>query len=272
MKKRILLFIDILLLIGWTVVGLLNLIFFIIHASPASISGLIEGNASISFAFMTASSIFMLLISAAAFYIAFRRREVMDKIRAGLPWRIARGLLTLFALFFISVEIIIINYSFPKPVPETSELLILGAHVRPDGLSVTLHNRLAVGAAYANGHPDVQVFVSGGQGLNEPISEAAAMRDFLVTQGVSEDRIRLEDQSHNTFENMVYTYRMLPIKSERRPIIIVTSEFHICRASMLASRAGFEPYFIPAPTPRSLLLSSYSREFFGLIKSYLFDR
>ncbi|MCL2058937.1 MAG: YdcF family protein [Oscillospiraceae bacterium] len=263
---------DWVLFAGWTVVGLLNFIFFVVHVSPVNLIGLFTGRSSISFAFMTVSAFIMLPISVIVAYCAARRRPLLEKLRQSPQWRVARLVLSAFAAFFIIVELNLVVASFPGAAPPTPEIIILGAHVSEDGLSATLHSRLTAGLAHANANPEARVIVSGGQGLDEPVSEAAAMRDYLVSQGLSADRILMEDNSHNTFENLINTLELLTVGDEPYPVTIVTSEFHIFRTAMLARRVGLEPHFVAARTPRSILLSSYSREFFGLIKSYFTDR
>ena len=272
MKRKLSLLVDIMLFAGWTVVGLLNLVFFIIHASPVNLAGLFDGGASISFTFMAASSVTMLSMSALIIYLAARRKELFWRLRGCIPWKAARVLLSAFAAFFITVVSMMVAASFPGVIPPTSEIIILGAHVAPEGLSSTLESRLIAAAEYAKSNPGARLILSGGQGLDEPVSEAAAMFDYLTAQGIDKERLLLEDKSHNTYENLTNSYALLPTGGEPYPVTIVTSEFHILRTSILAERAGFKAYFVPARTPRGILPSCYSREFFGLIKSYISDR
>jgi len=272
MKRNAAWYIDLTIFLGWTIIGALNLVFFAVHASRVNLTALIAGGASLSFTFMAVSSLIMTLASAAAIYLSLKYKALLERIRGSRPWRVIRIILSLFAAIFIFVETDIILASFPGPIPTTPEIIILGAQVSDDGLSTTLYNRLSAGLEYAKAHEDIRVIVSGGQGLDEPVSEAAAMRDFLVARGLDEGRIYTESSSHNTFQNLKNTMAMLPKGDEPYPITIVTSEYHIRRTAMLAKRAGYEPYFIPAKTPLSILLSCYSREFFGLIKSFLVDR
>ena len=272
MKKRIPFILDMLIYIGWTGIGLVNFVFVLIHASPVNVAGLFTGAASVSFTFMAASAFIMLPVSAIALYLALRRRELIERMRKNIVWRMARAALTVFGAFFIIVQAMMVAASLPKDIPATPEIIILGAHVSRQGPSATLLSRLEAGAEYAAANPDMRIVVSGGQGLDEPVTEASAMSDYLISKGISADRILLEDRSSNTFENLNFSRPLLPEGEGPYPITIVTSEFHILRTSMLAVRAGYTPYFIPARTPRSILLSSYSREFFGLIKSFLTDR
>jgi len=272
MKIRLSIILDIILYAGWTVIGLLNIIFFLVHASLVNVIGVFTGEASVSFIFMTTSAFVMLTVSVLIVIMAKRRGEALERLRGSLVWRCARAVLTVFGVFFVAVISVMVGASLPRQIPQTPEVIILGAYVSQDGPSATLLGRLVAGAEYAAGRPDVRVIVSGGQGLDEPVTEASAMRDYLVGQSISADRILLEERSGNTFENLVFTRAMLPEGDGPYPVTIVTSEFHVLRASMLAERAGYKPYFIPARTPPSILLSCYSREFFGLIKSFFVDR
>lgn len=53
------------------------------------------------------------------------------------------------------------------------------------------------------------VVVSGGRGPGEDISEADAMEQYLIEQGVAENRIRKEDQSVSTRENLSFSRRFI---------------------------------------------------------------
>jgi uncharacterized SAM-binding protein YcdF (DUF218 family) len=61
------------------------------------------------------------------------------------------------------------------------------------------------------------------------------------------------------------------VSDERIKIMIVTSDFHLFRAKMLANRLGFEPYGLPAVTPRVVATQLMVREYLAIIKSFIFD-
>ena len=88
-------------------------------------------------------------------------------------------------------------------------MVVLGCQVRADGPSILLRDRLDTALEYWEEHPDMTVVVSGGQGPDEYISEAQAMADYLTAHGVDESQILLEDQSHNTDQNLRYTVELL---------------------------------------------------------------
>ena len=157
-------------------------------------------------------------------------------------------------------------------------MIILGCQVRESGPSVLLQDRLDEALAYLEDHPDMTVVVSGGQGPDEPTTEAQAMADYLVEHGVEEEQILLEDRSHNTAQNLRYSRALLE-RGEcgllRRRVLVVSNGFHLTRVRMLAERAGFERNVSTLAAPASHLpsrLHMYIREPLALVKSFLFDR
>ena len=73
-------------------------------------------------------------------------------------------------------------------------LVILGCQVKPEGPSMLLQDRLNKALDYWKEHPDITIVVSGGQGPDEPVTEARAMADYLIQAGVPEDSLMLEEQ------------------------------------------------------------------------------
>ena len=155
-------------------------------------------------------------------------------------------------------------------------MIILGCQLHDWGPSVMLQDRLDKALDYLKDHPEVVVVVSGGQGENEPTSEAQGMADYLADHGFARENIILETQSHNTHQNLTYSARHLEeagvdIKSG---VVIVSNGFHLTRAKMLAGRAGYENVSVlAAPSSHTpTRLKMYIREPLALVKSFVFDR
>jgi len=109
--------------------------------------------------------------------------------------------------------------------------------------------------------------VSGGQGADEPMSEARCMYEHLVAMGIEEDRIWMEDQAASTWANLNYALDLIEEKTGTRPerIGLVSSEYHMFRASLLARDCGVEPIGIPARTSRfSQMVNHFMREIAGV--------
>ena len=155
-------------------------------------------------------------------------------------------------------------------------MIILGCQLHDWGPSVMLQDRLDKALDYLKDHPEVVVVVSGGQGENEPTSEAQGMADYLADHGFARENIILETQSHNTHQNLTYSARHLEEAGVdiKAGVVIVSNGFHLTRAKMLAGRAGYENVSVlAAPSSHTpTRLKMYIREPLALVKSFVFDR
>lgn len=157
-------------------------------------------------------------------------------------------------------------------------MVILGCQVKPWGPSVLLQDRLDKALSYLEDHPDLTVVVSGGQGPDEHISEAQCMYDYLTAHGVDGEQILLEDQSHNTVQNLRYTVDLLAEEGydTTADMVVVSNGFHLTRVRMLWSRVCGGDYNLSTlAAPSSHVpsrLKMYIREPLALVKSFVFDR
>src|SRR5699024_4311035 len=109
--------------------------------------------------------------------------------------------------------------------------------------------------------------VSGGQGLDEPITEAQAMYDELVKLGIDESRIWMEDKATSTWENLNFTLDLIEEKTGVRPekLGVISSEYHLFRSSLFAKKCGVEFVGIPAPTSQpGQRINHFMREVAGV--------
>ncbi|WP_097014053.1 YdcF family protein [Anaerocolumna aminovalerica] len=180
----------------------------------------------------------------------------------------AAGILLFFgAIIFIVTEIRILSSGSKKVSLSAEYVIVLGAQVKGKVLSKTLKSRMDTACKYLKGNKDAKVIVSGGQGDGEDISEAEAMSNYLVKQGIEPYRIIKEDQSVNTYENIKYSKKFL--KEETALVILITSSFHVYRAMGIAKRQGLKVQGLGAPSDQVLVLNYYIREFFAVVKDRL---
>ena len=157
-------------------------------------------------------------------------------------------------------------------------MVILGCQVKPWGPSILLQDRLDKALDYLENHPDMTVVVSGGQGPDEHVTEARAMADYLIEQGVKEERILLEEASHNTVQNLRYTARLLEEEGYdmEQDIVVVSNGFHLTRVRMLFDRVwGGDENLSTLAAPSSHVpsrIKMYIREPLALVKSFVLDR
>lgn len=202
----------------------------------------------------------------------------VTKGRPIIEWDFLRRLIILgiamFTLSFVLIEALIIINNKSEQDYSMDFLIILGAGIRGDRVSLTLQERLDKGLDYLAEHPETTVVVSGGKGFGEAITEAEAMKKYLVERGIKPSRIIMEDKSTSTKENFEYTRKLLTSVGAKGTIkiMVITSDFHMMRAKMLARRFGFDPYGITCDTPRIVRVNSYMREYFAVVKSYILDR
>jgi uncharacterized SAM-binding protein YcdF (DUF218 family) len=186
---------------------------------------------------------------------------------------ILKFLIIVWIISFVIIESLIVFSLKSEENAKVDYLMILGAGLRGKEPSLTLLERLDKGVDYLHINQDVRVIVSGGKGLGEEITEAEAMKNYLIEQGIKEDRIIKEETSTSTMENFKNTKEILnKDNNETVKILIVTNDFHIFRSKILAERNGFEAYGMPSKTPWSILPNSYIREYFAVVKSLVFDR
>lgn len=193
--------------------------------------------------------------------------------------RWVKALLALIAAGILSFAILlglVLTGSYDHISGNPQVMIILGCQVRQNGPSVLLQDRLDEALGYLEEHPDMTVVVSGGQGPDEPTTEAQAMADYLVEHGVEEENILLEGESHNTTQNFQYSKTLLAQENidDSDGVLVVSNGFHLTRARMLAQRAGFDNVSTLA-APESHMpsrLYMYIREPLALVKSFVFDR
>jgi len=148
---------------------------------------------------------------------------------------------------------------------------VLGAGLHGDGVSPVLAERLNEAIAYTVKYPGTPIVVSGGVGDGKNISEAYAMEQYLIKNGVT-SVILLEEQSTNTEENLLYSKAILDeyFAGEDYKIGISTNMFHSYRARLNATNIGLEAYSLITETSNVFALpASYIRESFALTNYWL---
>lgn len=191
--------------------------------------------------------------------------------------KVCKTLIIIGLIFFISIEMVIIVY--PKKSHNNSDyLLVLGAGlIKGDKVSLTLKGRLdaAIECINEDGNESI-IVVSGGKGNDEKISEAEAMKRYLIKNGVSSNKILMEDKSVNTSENFKFSKDIIERYSgksiEEVSVKVVTTDFHSFRSSIIAKRNGYkEIEFYSSRSVMYLIPIFYVREAVAVVKTVIFD-
>lgn len=197
-------------------------------------------------------------------------------------------------LIFAVVEMMIFTGVASRDTSNLDYVIVLGAKVKDEGLSKSLRNRLDKAIEYLEENPGTTLVLSGGQGEDEPVSEAAAMRDYLVFNGVSERQLILETRSSSTVENIAYSRVAIEEDQARRKehrartsitmapgiyeeisdkpvrIGVLTSDFHVFRAEQIAKKWGIpDIYGISSESDPVLFVHFCVRECAAILKDKL---
>lgn len=165
----------------------------------------------------------------------------------------------------------IIKNAVQEPEKNADYIVVLGARVNGTRVTLNLKYRLDVALDYLNENEGTKVVVSGGQGKGEDITEAKAMSDYLVRNGIKSDRIILEDKSKNTNENLKFTAELIGSKTKK--VVIVSNDFHIYRAKCIAKKMGYNDVSgASAKTKPITIPNSFVREAFAVIKYKIFNQ
>ena len=209
----------------------------------------------------------LLLIALILFYTLIPMVGVKHPRFAGIAKRAVTVLLIIGLLIVGVTECFIIEASFGDLREHVDYVVVLGAKVRESGPSVSLWDRIYGARDYLLDHPDAVAIVSGGQGPDEPMSEGLAMYQELVALGIEPERIWIEDKATSTWENLNFSLELIEEKTGNRPVKlgVVSSEYHLFRASLFAKECGVDFVGIPAHTSRpSQMINHFMREVAGV--------
>ena len=151
-------------------------------------------------------------------------------------------------------------------------IIVLGAQVREGGPSVVLKHRLDAAISYLNDNPTTQCIVSGGQGPQEDIPEALAMKRYLIQKGVNEDKIIMEDKSTSTITNFKFSHEIM--KEMGLPddeVVFVTNGYHVYRAASYAKAEGLTVTHLGTDIIWYTIPMNYLREMLAVLKMWVFD-
>ncbi len=152
-------------------------------------------------------------------------------------------------------------------------VIVLGCGIRGERVSVGLAKRLDKAYEYHLKNPDAVIIVSGGQGPQEDITEALAMKRYLMEKGVPEDKIIMEGKSTSTITNLRNSREIMEERGmSLSSVVFVTNAYHVYRTAYYAREEGFIRishlgtdiiwYTVPM---------NYMREMLAVVKMWVLD-
>ncbi|MBR5641743.1 MAG: YdcF family protein [Firmicutes bacterium] len=156
-----------------------------------------------------------------------------------------------------------------KPERDKDYMVILGCRMKDDGTPTPLlKGRVDKALEFAKQQEEetgkALTFVpSGGQGPDEPLSEATCMKNYLMEQGIPEERILCEDQSTSTETNFRNSLEVIRAHSaqEAPQIAYATTNYHVLRAGLIATSLGVRAEGTGSKTKRYFWINAFVREF-----------
>jgi vancomycin permeability regulator SanA len=113
-----------------------------------------------------------------------------------------------------------------------------------------------------------QLIASGGQGIDEVESEAQTIAKDLISRGVPESIITEEPESTSTYENLIFSRKILAAREKMNThIVIITHDFHAARVASMADSLGMNAVVISSSGPRlNNRGRRYAREVLAFLK------
>lgn len=152
---------------------------------------------------------------------------------------VVKYLLLIAALIAIFIEADIVTFGRKAKPSKANCIIVLGCQVFGTNPSPFLQTRLNEGLRLYNEGYGEYIIVSGGKGPGEDVTEAEAMKKYLVDKGVESKNIFIEDKSNSTMENLVLSKEIMD-KNKLKDAVIVSNKYHLRRVSLMAKRISID--------------------------------
>lgn len=213
----------------------------------------------------------VIVVVPAGFLIAAREREpgVLPALMLSLL-----GVAGYIGFVFTLVTLYALVYSRLTPAPGHAAIVVLGSGVPRGTVPPLLASRLDKAVQLyrrelAAGHTPL-VVASGGQGSDEPVSEAHAMGGYLREHGIPGELLLEEDRSTSTRENLTFSRRLLTERGADGRMLVVTSSYHALRAAIQSRQLRLPAQVAGAATARYYVPNAFLREFVALLADHKF--
>lgn len=159
------------------------------------------------------------------------------------------------------------------PAFDKDYILILGCQIRKDGtvtplLKSRVDRALEFGKMQESHSGKMIKYVpSGGQGPDEVMAEADAMKNYLVSEGVPLDRIISENKSLNTYQNIQNSMKLIheDFDGDDPKVAFSTTNYHVFRSGMIAASQGYRLEGIGSRTKSYFWINAFVREYIATL-------
>ena len=220
--------------------------------------------------------VFSLLLTGGAMLIVYLNISLPN--RAGVAWHMVINVLASVYFYLecmlvgaIAAGLIAAGY---KPEPDKDFMIILGCGLKKDGTPTPLlQGRIDRALRFYHEQKEqtgkeLTFVVSGGKGSDEVIAESASMKQYLLEQGISEERIIEEGMSASTLENMKFSKDKITATGMDGKIAFATTNYHVFRSGLCARRVKMRAVGVGAKTKWYFWPNAWVREFAGLLTEH----
>lgn len=182
--------------------------------------------------------------------------------------------LSVLVVTFLSICVCVVSIKMYRVAHQNdytdTTVVVLGCRVKENGPGVMLNERIKSAYNFLTEYPEAKCILSGGKGIDEPISEAECMYNELIEMGISSERLFLESNSTSTKENIKYSIDLIKQNSLVNNVTVLTNEFHAYRAAKIFRSYGIKCSLFCARTNIILFPTYYIRELLCIFKEILF--
>ena len=163
--------------------------------------------------------------------------------------RVLKIVIVVLVLVIAGTALRIYTYGDNSSDIQADAAVVLGAAVWSQGVSPVFRERINHAIDLYRRKRVHKIIFTGGQGNRNEPTEAAAARNYAVTNGISSSDILIEQRSHTTYENLVYAKQLANTHGLKK-VLIVSDPMHMKRAIAMAQDVGLDAYPSPTPTTR----------------------
>ncbi len=154
-----------------------------------------------------------------------------------LLWGICRWSALVVPVLVLALISFIILFGLHDRIESADLMVVFGSTVNPDGsVSPRLQARLDKSVELFQTGKGKFILVSGALG-KEGVEESQAMKNYLLTQSIPEDRIFQDPQGVNTRATVKHTQELLK-QQNLSSVLVVSQFFHLARVRLAFHQVG----------------------------------
>ena len=217
--------------------------------------------------------VLVVVLGVFAIYIGIFYEKIKELTKSGFFKFFKAFVIAILCIEFILVSFIAVFGIVDNVSYNEDAVIVLGAGIRGDKVTLPLKMRLDKAIQYHSKNPDAIIVVTGGQGFQETVTEAYAMEKYLIEHGIERNKIIKEEKATSTTENMQFSKALLDnYFEESYSIVVVTNNFHVFRGTSIAIKTGFNDVsHMHADLQWYNLMPCYLRESLAVLKMLILD-